>query len=140
MGLRYPMKITCISCGSMFYLDNSHVKFTGSLVRCSKCDFIFMVHQPGFTEEMIVEDTNIDQSILEDLFSMEHATRTELPFDDISEEWDKLLAEGVLSIENFDEEVAAESDSNTVDTECTDLPDLSEYESMLDWGDNIDSE
>ena len=69
---------------------------------------------------------------------MEHAARTELPFDVIAEEWNNLFAQGALSIENFDEEAAEESDSNNVDTDCTDLPDLSEYENMIDWEGNTD--
>ena len=30
-------------------------------------------------------------------------------------------------------------DSNNVDADCADLPDLSEYENMIDWGDITDS-
>ena len=133
------MKIPCVSCNSIFRLDSSIIKPTGSLVRCSKCDFIFIVHPQDFNEQPIAQETNIDQSILFDLFSVEHASRTELPLDDISEEWNNLLDQGILSIENFDEEAAEESESKTVDTECTDLPDLSEFENMIDWEDNTGS-
>ena len=38
------------------------------------------------------------------------------------------------------EEVAEESNSSTVDNDITNLPDLSEYENMIDWGSNEDSE
>ena len=85
------------------------------------------------------QDTNIDQSILDDLFSMEHAPRTQLPLDEISEEWNNLFEQGVLTINDFDEEVAEESDLSIVHNECTDLPDLPEYENMIDWGANSDS-
>ena len=40
------MKIPCESCYSMFKLDTSIVKPTGSLVRCSKCRKVFRVYPP----------------------------------------------------------------------------------------------
>ena len=132
----YPMKIPCISCNSMFQLNNKIIKPTGSLVRCSKCNFIFIVHPQEFNEQPIGEDTRIDQSILFDLFGLEHPSRTELPLDDIAKEWNSLLDQGVFSIEDFDEETVEEFDSSNVDTECEDLPDLSEFENMIDWGDD----
>ena len=70
---------------------------------------------------------------------MEHAARTELPADIIAEEWNNFFAQGASSIENFDEEVAEKPDSNNVDADCADLPDLSEYENMIDWRDITDS-
>ena len=134
------MKIPCINCNSMFRLDNSRINPTGSLVRCTKCRFIFIVHPQEYNTRPIGEDTKIDQSILFDLFSLEHQSRTELPLDEIAKEWNSLLDRGILSIEDADEEAAEEFDSSLVDTDGTDLPDLSEYENMIDWGDNEDSE
>ena len=128
------MKIPCISCNSLFRLDSSIINPIGSLVRCSKCRFIFIVYPQEFDEQPKTKNTNIDQSILDDLFNMEHAARTELPFDQVTEEWNNFFAQGALSIEEFNEEVAEEPGSNTVDTDSTDLPDLSEYENMIDWG------
>ena len=124
----------------MFRLDNSLINPTGSLVRCSKCRFIFIVHPQEFNEQPKTQDTNIDQSILDDLFGMEQSTRTQLPLDEISEEWNYLFEQGVLTIKDFDEEVSEASDSNAVDNECTDLPDLSKYENMIDWESNEDPE
>jgi predicted Zn finger-like uncharacterized protein len=45
----YPMKIPCESCHSVFRLDSSLIKDTGSVVRCSKCRKVFRVypHQPA---------------------------------------------------------------------------------------------
>lgn len=40
------MFIPCESCNSMFRLDSSLVKPTGSLVKCSKCGEIFKVYPP----------------------------------------------------------------------------------------------
>jgi hypothetical protein len=124
----------------MFQLDNSFISPTGSLVRCSKCRFIFIVHPQDFSGKPKTQDTNVDQSILDDLFGMEQAARTQLPLDEISEEWNNLFEQGVLTIKDFDEEVAEESDSSAVDSESKDLPDLSEYENMIDWESNEDSE
>ena len=133
------MKIPCISCNSLFQLNSKVIKATGSLVKCSKCSFIFIVHPQDFDEQPIGEDTKIDQSILFDLFSIEHPLRNELPLEDMAEEWNSLLDQGVLSIGDFDEEAVEDFDSSFVDTELTDLPDLSEFENMIDWGDKEDS-
>ena len=82
------MKIPCISCQSIFHLDNSVVKATGTLVKCSKCDFIFIVHPPDYDEQPITQDTNINQSILFDLFNMQHVRKTKVAIDEVSEETD----------------------------------------------------
>lgn len=133
------MRITCISCNSMFRLDSSVIIPTGSLVRCSYCRFIFIVHSQEFNEQPKTQDTNIDQSIWDDLYFMEHAAKTELPFDVVSKEWNNLFAQGALSIDDFNAEVAEKSNSNSADADCRDLPDLSEYENMIDWEDITDS-
>ena len=132
------MKVSCVSCGSIIYLDRNHVKSIGSLVKCSICHFICMVHRPSFAEEPMVEDTNIDQSILSDLYGRKQRFKAELAFDEISEEWNSFLAQGVLSVEEFDGEKVEDFSSNDDDRENNDLPDLSEYENMIDWGENTD--
>ena len=133
------MEITCISCNSMFYLDNSRVNSAGSLIRCTKCHFIFMIYQPDFIAERVVEDTNIDQSILLDLFNMQHVRKTKLPVDEISEESDDYEVESLMSIEDYDEEVEDQKVNSDIDDyKYADLPDLSVYENMIDWGDNKD--
>jgi len=40
------MIVPCESCYSMFKLDKSLVKHTGSLVKCSKCQKVFRVYPP----------------------------------------------------------------------------------------------
>ena len=47
-----------------------------------------MVHRPGFAEEPIIQDTNIDQSILNDLYSIRPELQDELPVDELFEESD----------------------------------------------------
>ena len=66
------MKISCVSCGMMLDLNVRDVKTIGSLVRCSNCDFIFMANRLSFAKEPIAEDTNVDQSILADLYNTRH--------------------------------------------------------------------
>ena len=92
------MKIPCISCNSMFRLEGNLINPIGSLVRCTKCSFIFIVHLPKYNEQPKTQATNIDQSILNDLFNMEHAAETELLVDIIAEEWNNFFAQGALSI------------------------------------------
>ncbi len=130
------MKIPCVSCHFMCKLDDSLVKPTGSLVRCSECHFIFMVHRSSFAEEPIAQDTNIDQSILNDLYSIRPELQDELPVDELFEESDDYVVQSLTSIEDFGEEAQVEPDSNIEDFRLADLPDLSEYENIIDWGDN----
>ena len=132
------MKVTCVSCASIFYLNTNHVGSIGSLVKCSRCHFIFMVHRPSFAEEPIMEDTNIDQSILSDIYGTRIEFKAEFAFDEISEEWNSFFAQGVLSIGDFDGATVEDPYSNVDNLENTGLPDLSEYENMIDWGDNTD--
>jgi hypothetical protein len=122
------MKIPCVSCQYMSKFDQSLVKPTGSLVRCSECDFIFMVYRPSFADEAIAQDTNIDQTILKDLYSIRPNLQAELPVDEISEETDDYVVQSLISIEDFVEEAQEEPDSKTEDFRLADLPDLSEYE------------
>ena len=134
------MKINCVACQQRFALDRNSINTMGSLVRCALCNFIFIVFPQDDFEQTVVQDTNIDQSILNALFRMENPPGTALPIDDIAEEWNSLMARGVLPIEDFDQEATGEYDLNELDAECGGLPDLSEYEAMIDWGDNADSE
>ena len=129
------MQISCVSCQYICELDNNLVKPTGRLIRCPECDFIFMVYRPSFAEEPIAQDTNIDQSILNDLYSIRPEPQAELPVDELFEESDDYDVPSLTSIEDFGEEAKKESDSNTDDHAFADLPDLSEYENKIDWND-----
>ena len=133
------MQISCVSCQSICELDNNLVKPTGSLVRCPECDFIFMVQRPSFAEKLIVKDTNIDQSILNDLYSIRPEPYAEIPVDQPFEEADDFVVESLTSIEDFGEEAKKEPDPNTDDIRFADLPDLSEYEDMIDMNENTNS-
>ncbi len=133
------MKIPCVSCQYMSKFDQSLVKPTGSLVRCSECDFIFMVYRPSFADEAIAQDTNINQTILKDLYIIRPNLQAESPVDEITEETDDYVVQSLISIEDFGEEAQKEPDSNTDDFRLADLPDLSEYENIIDWGDITNS-
>ena len=133
------MNTTCVSCQFMCKLDNNLVNPTGSLVRCPECHFIFMVHRPGFAETAIVQDTNIDQSILNDLYSIRPELQVGLPVDEQIEESDDYVVKSLTPIEDLGDEAKVEPDPNTEDLRSANLPDLSKYENMIDWGDNTDS-
>ena len=129
------MEISCVSCQFLCELENIFIKATGRLIRCPECDFIFMVHRPSFAEEPIAQDTNIDQSILNDLYSIRPEPQAELPVDELFEEFDDYDVPSLTSVEDFGEEAKKESKSNTEDTAFADLPDLSEHENKIDWND-----
>lgn len=50
------MIITCASCLTKFYLDESKISAKGARVRCSRCRHVFHVVPPPVTKEEIVED------------------------------------------------------------------------------------
>ena len=131
------MKIPCVSCQSLFRLDSSLVKSTGSLVRCSRCKYIFMVYSPAFNEDPITRDTNIDQSILFDLLKVEQKARVIDAVRGNSKSMHRPGGDEIASINDFEEE---ESDFEIEGIESADLPDLSEFEEMIDWDDVRDSE
>jgi hypothetical protein len=98
-----------------------------------------MVHRPGFAEAPIVQDTNIDQSILNDLYFIRPELQVELPVDELIEESDDYEVQSLTSIKDFGDEAQVEPDPNTEDFKFANLPDLSEYENIIDWDDNKDS-
>jgi len=124
------MKIPCISCQSLFRLDRNLVKPTGSLVRCSKCKYIFMVCPQTLKSEPIIQDTNIDQSILFDLFKVEQKNWAKEILDQTSAMMNSHGVDEIASIEDFEEE---DPESEIENIEYPELPDLSEYEEMIDW-------
>ena len=131
------MRIPCVSCQTSFKLDSSLVKSTGSLVRCSKCKYIFMVYSPAFDEDPVTRDTNIDQSILFDLFKVEQKARVIDGVQENSKSMNRPAADEIASIDDSEEE---DSDIEIASVESDNLPDLSEFEEMIDWDDIPDSE
>ena len=50
------MIVTCASCLTKFYLDDSKVSGKGAKVRCSRCKNVFYVVPPPETKEEVIED------------------------------------------------------------------------------------
>ena len=132
------MQIPCVSCQSVFHLDNCLVKATGSLVRCSICKNIFKVYPPAFDDVQVAKDTDVDQPILDDLTEVKQANMaTGLP-DQTSEEINGYRIDEIASLEDFDGEVD-DQDPESEDTEHSDYTDLSEYDDKIDWEDFPDA-
>jgi len=67
------MIITCDACGTSFKVKSSLIKETGSTVRCSKCQYLFIAYPPSaesVTPIELMSDENIETSI-DDTFGKE---------------------------------------------------------------------
>jgi hypothetical protein len=78
-------------------------------------------------------------SILNDLYSIRPELQVGLPVDEQIEESDDYVVQRLTSIEDLGDEAKVEPDPYTEDLRSANLPDLSKYENMIDWGDNTDS-
>ena len=130
------MKVTCVACQSIFELEKDDVNVTGSLVKCSKCHFIFMTQITDY-DELVCQDTNISQSILNNLFEMESALIEKAVMNQSSEKSNNCQANRIRSIEEYAEKAF---DSSTKDVDYADLPDLSAFEEMIDWDEVTETE
>ena len=139
------MMVPCVSCQSMFRLDNIRVKATGSKVRCSNCHDIFMVCPSENNTELAaigrilkseeaVSFPKIKHSLLDDLFEVQDRPNVMAANKETNEEPNANLVEIIDTIEDFEE---VEEDE---DIEYADLPDLSDIEEMIDWDEGEDSE
>ena len=133
------MQIPCISCQSRFRLDSCLVKKTGSLVRCSKCGYIFMVYPPASANVPIVKDTKIDQSILVELLEVEKIKRYQGILNQTYDEIKNQQFDEFASIKEFEEE-EDDRDPDIEDIDLNELPDLAEYEDMTESDEPPDSE
>ena len=147
------MIITCKKCDASFNLDESLLKPTGSKVRCSKCNEIFVAYPPKISEEIeapVEMELDVeDQKVTEDLEvdNKETADPDELDFSDM----DKLIddeeapkSEDILDedTEDLDLDLDLDLEPETekskedleakVDQEASDELDLSDLESLLD--------
>lgn len=130
------MMIPCVSCDSMFRLDNNLVKSVGSKVRCSKCYEIFMVYPPehgtasctknsSSNGEVAVVIPHVLPSLLDDLFRCQINPNIEAAAagTNMNEESDNNSVEPIEDFEEVEEEK---------DIEYAELPSLSEIEEVVD--------
>ena len=141
------MIITCKECNANFKLDESLLKPTGSKVRCSKCNEIFVAYPPKISEEIeapIEMEFDVeDQQVTEDLKvdKKEKTDPDELDFSDM----DKLIDDEEASEEILDEDtedldldiepetdVSLEKMPPSAEPEDLDELDLSDLEEILD--------
>jgi hypothetical protein len=97
-----------------------------------------MVSPQTLKSEPIIQDTNIDQSILLELFEIEQKCRATQVLNKNSTVMSKYEVDEIASIEDFEEE--EEYPDVVGKTEYPELPDISEYEKMIDWDDIPDTE
>lgn len=130
------MKIHCIACQTAFHYQTDRIDLNGTMVRCRMCHYIFMVFpNPDAWETPVTQDTNIDQSILNDLLEMEANSGAQVPTEIVPEERCSSIFECVKGTDATPEE---EANSEINDKDCADLPDLSDLEKMIDWDDTDD--
>ena len=109
------MIIPCVSCQSMFRLDNNLIKTTGSKVRCSKCHEIFMVYPPDDYKEsdlsiqkskrdQSVSIPNVEHSLLDDLLEVGNRPKAANTRDGQDPKSDANTAGENASIGNLEEE------------------------------------
>ena len=92
------MIITCKECNSSFNVDDSLITETGSKVRCSKCEHIFVAYPHAPENDLLLDSDeqllgsdgsseldNLDSS-LDDLFSEDESLETATPHKDADDE------------------------------------------------------
>ena len=126
------MKVRCVACQTAFQLESDQINANESLVRCLMCNYIFMICLPDYYGLPVTQDTNIDQSILDDLLERQNDPRICVSINEFSEEGHIAMVDNHMSVRNSGDE---DSDSTLDETEYADLPDLSELEKMIDWDD-----
>ena len=121
------MEIPCIACQSRFRLDGRLVKATGSLVRCTICNNIFWVYPPDINDVQVEKDANVDQTNFDDLSKVKQSNLLAGLPEQTSEEINGNRIDGIVPIEDFDEE------DDDLDSGHTEYTDLSEYDDKIDW-------
>jgi len=91
-----------------------------------------MVFPPDCYGKPVTQDTNIDQSILADIFEMQNDPPARLSIGKLSEKGPSAMVEpDVSGKKSGDDNTSLVPD----ETEYADLPDLSELEKLIDWDD-----
>ena len=125
------MIISCNECDSSFSVDDTLIKETGSKVRCSKCNSVFVAYpQPLETDEN--DDFSLDDpdSLMDDLEEGDESFEGEGLTDGLADELE-------LNLDDFDDSLGAEDGM-----EATGLADDTddELELDLDMNDDDDSD
>ena len=94
-----------------------------------------MIFPPDCYGKPVTQDTNIDQSILDDLLEMQNEAKAQLSIGKLPEEGPTAMIDPNRSGKDSGDENAG---SVPDETEYADLPDLSELENMIDWDDISD--
>jgi hypothetical protein len=92
------------------------------------------VYPPATVAEPVLKETNIDQSILFDLFKVEQTAKDKGIITDTSKIFNINKVDEIASFRDFEEE-EDDQDPEIVNIDLAELPDLSEYEDMIDWDD-----
>jgi hypothetical protein len=90
-----------------------------------------MAYPPDYNGFHISQDTNIDQSILKDLFEMQDDPAPRLSLSEFCEDGSNTWDAHNLSVGDFERK---DRDPNA-DSMYANLPDLSDFEEMIDWDD-----
>ena len=131
------MMVPCVSCQSMFRLDDTYIKETGTKVRCSNCHDVFMVFPPEKGTEPLPKNghSNADvavvipkvrHSLLDDLFQVQTQPNAMATSARKREGSDNYPIDDIQPIEDFEE---VEEDEPI---EHAELPDLFEIEEIVD--------
>jgi len=145
------MIITCKECNANFKLDESLLKPTGSKVRCSKCNEIFVAYPPKISEEVeapvemaldvedqkVTEDLEADKKEMTDPDELDFSDMDKLIDDEEALESEDIADEDTEDLEldlDFEPETerAKEDLEAKVDQEETGELDLSDLENLLD--------
>ena len=97
-----------------------------------------MVFPPAHTDEPVVQDTDIAQSVLFDLFNVDQIARDKGLLPDASKILNSHGINEIASINDFEEEEDGK-DSDIEDIDLAELPELTEYEDMIDWDEPPDA-
>jgi hypothetical protein len=92
-----------------------------------------MVYPPDYYGSPVVQDTNIEQAILDELLKMQEKRSGRISGQKISDECHFARVDNINPIENN-----REKDLIPDGAEYSELPDLSELEKMIEWDDMDD--
>jgi len=98
-----------------------------------------MVFPPSLDNEPVVQDPNIAQSVLFDLFKVDQTAQDKGLLPDASKIFNSHGIDEIASYRDFEEEEDGQ-DSDIEDIDLTELPELTEYEDMIDWDEPPDAE